>query len=344
MLEEPAYLQQPSNVTYLTTKKASEKCEKSKTGKANEATRLATRCIVQKFGTSSKKLGGFLVTRSFRGKIRSKQREGGGLGWYRSVDQGIRSRWAWWLGAGSIVFIVFVVVFPKLPVFLFRSKSGHREAPATTRRSRHEILVRERRKGRRKTKRRLCKPPSRDVRLIRRPLGARPSIRNPLSSRPLFPDGFSRAFRRRDRIRGPTWWIANRSLGARWCWNTAERVFKIMRKRAVLCPLERITWREDERWRIPLKQRDPNELSNAVKPGFFARWVFLRKEIYSASPETGQLWFLYRSLRYCPGLSSLLVALRLFAALMRGSYSVWTLSIRARVIGELQLLRSWNFF
>lgn len=86
MLGEPAYLQQPSNVTYLTTKKASEKCEKSKTGKANEATRLATRCIVQKFGTSSKKLGGFLVTRSFRGKIRSKQGDGG----WDGIDRWIR--------------------------------------------------------------------------------------------------------------------------------------------------------------------------------------------------------------------------------------------------------------
>lgn len=74
------------------------------------------------------------------------------------------------------------------------------EAPATARRSRHEILVR----GKEREQKEAREPPSRDVGLIRPPPGAaRSSIRNPLSSRPLFPDGFSRAFRRWDRIRGP---------------------------------------------------------------------------------------------------------------------------------------------
>lgn len=75
----------------------------------------------------------------------------------------------------------------------------------TARRSRHEIPTWEGEREREQKEAR--EPPSRDVGLIRPPPGAaRSSIRNPLSSRPLFPDGFSRAFRRRgDRIvAGPT--------------------------------------------------------------------------------------------------------------------------------------------
>lgn len=90
-------------------------------------------------------------------------------------------------------------------LLLLRSKSGHGGACDRSQKSPRDTHVRGREREREQKEAR--EPPSRDVGLIRPPPGAaRSSIRNPLSSRPLFLDGFSRAFRRcGDRIvAGPT--------------------------------------------------------------------------------------------------------------------------------------------
>lgn len=87
-------------------------------------------------------------------------------------------------------------------VFLLRSKSGHGGACDRSQKSPRDTRERERERERAKGSTRAtfsrCWPYK-----VSSLGAARSSIRNPLSSRPLFPDGFSRAFRRRDRIRGP---------------------------------------------------------------------------------------------------------------------------------------------
>lgn len=127
---------------------------------------------------------------------------------------------------GSLPVPPFLVVFPKVPVFLFRSKSGHVGAYRRSRRSRREIPVREPKGGWSHLGERGSP--------YKASSGCPASIRNPLSSRSLFPTDSPGGFAATGlefavRLRAPR---GPRGSGASSIRGPPERVFRVMRKRA----------------------------------------------------------------------------------------------------------------